>query len=193
MTAQLHAAAQAGDLAQTQAELAAGASPNWADENGETPLMAAARNGHLEVVQALLAAGADVHARDANDWTALFKACHNPELDAGFAPVVQALVDAGADVNARIFYGITPLMLAAGGGEGAVCEVLLNAGAEAKAANDGGRTALAMAKERYFVDVINLLHEAEGFVPETEGSCSSTGRRGPSDAQVVSFIKRPMH
>lgn len=193
MTAQLHAAALAGDLSLIQAQLQAGADPNWVDDSGETPLMAAARVGELEVVRALLAAGADVHARDANDWTALFKACHNPELDAGFAQVVQALVDAGADVNARIFYGITPLMLAAGGGEAAVCEVLLNAGAEVKAANDGGRTALAMAKERFFVDVINLLHEAEGFVPETEGSCSSTGRRGPSEAKVVSFIKRPLH
>lgn len=193
MTAQLYTAAQAGDLPQLQAQLQAGASPGWTDENGETPLMAAAKNGHLEVVKALLEAGADVHAKDANDWTALFKACHNPELDAGFAPVVQALVEAGADVNGRIFYGITPLMLAAGGGEAAVCEVLLNAGAEVKAANDGGRTALAMAKERFFVDVINLLHDAEGYVPETEGACSSTGRQGPSDAKVVNFIKRPTH
>jgi len=106
---------------------------------------------------------------------------------------VRALVEAGADVNARIFYGITPLMLAAGGGEGAVCEVLLEAGADVNATNDGGRTALQMAKERHWVDVINLLHEATGFVPETEGACSSTGRKGPSEAKVVNFMKRPLH
>jgi hypothetical protein len=50
-----------------------------------------------------------------------------------------------------------------------------------------------MAKERHWVDVINLLHEATGFVPETEGACSTgAGPRGPSDASVISFMpKRP--
>lgn len=193
MTAELMAAAQVGDSARIRELLDADADPNWADENGVTPLMAAAHVGHLETVQTLIAAGADVNARDASDFTALFKAAYNPEMDCGFAPVVQALVDAGADVNARIFYGITPPMLAAGGGEGAVCEVLLNAGADVNATNDGGRTALAMAKERRWVDVINLLHEATDYVPETEGACSSTGRKGPSEAKVVNFMKRPLH
>lgn len=195
MTATLQSAAQAGDLQQVNDILSAGADVNGVDGEGNTALHLAAFHGHLEVVQALLAAGADANAQDAQGWTPVFKAAYNHELDCGFAPVVQALVEAGADVNKRIFYGLTPLMLAAGGGEAAVCEVLLNAGAEVKAANDGGRTALAMAKERFFVDVINLLHEAEGFVMETEGvSCASGVRKGPpSEAKVVNFIKRPAH
>ncbi|MCS6787484.1 MAG: ankyrin repeat domain-containing protein [Thiobacillaceae bacterium] len=193
MSAELLEAARAGDTARLTALLAAGVSPDWADENGMTALMAAAQVGQLEAVQALIAAGADVNRRDAREFTALFYAVHNPELDCGFAPVVQALVDAGADVNARIFFGITPLMLAAGGGEGAVCEVLIKAGADVHAVNDGGRTALAMAKERHWVDVINLLHEATGFVPETEGACASTGHKGPSEAKVINFVRRPLH
>ncbi|MEW5787884.1 MAG: ankyrin repeat domain-containing protein [Pseudomonadota bacterium] len=196
MSQDLFSAAQGGDLDGVTSRISAGADPNWTAESGDTPLMAAAGQGHLAVVQALLAAGARVDARNADEWTALFKAAYNHEQDCGYAPVVKALVDAGADVNARIFYGLTPLMLAAGAGEAAVCEVLLEAGADVKAANDGGRTALAMAKERFFVDVINLLHEAEGFVMETEGggSCAS-GRKGPAGdgAQVVNFMKRPMH
>ena len=195
MTATLHSAAQAGDLQQVQALLAGGADVNGADADGSTALHLAAFNGHLDVVRALLAAGADANAQDAQGWTPIFKAAYNHEMDCGFAPVAQALVEAGANVNQRIFYGLTPLMLAAGGGEAAVCEVLLNAGAEVKAANEGGRTALAMAKERFFVDVINLLHEAEGYVMETEGvSCASGLRKGPpSEAKVVNFIKRPTH
>jgi len=195
MSATLQSAAQAGDLQRVQDLLDGGAAVNGVDAEGNTALHLAAFNGHLDVVKALLAAGADANAQDAQGWTPIFKAAYNHEMDCGFAPVVQALVDAGADVNHRIFYGLTPLMLAAGGGEAAVCEVLLNAGAEVKAANDGGRTALAMAKERFFVDVINLLHEAEGFVMETEGvSCASGLRKGPpSEAKVVNFMKRPTH
>lgn len=192
MSAELFAAAKTGDAETLRRLIAAGANPNTADEDGQTPLHIAAFEGHLGAVQALLDAGADVNARDAMQWTPIFKAAYNHEQDCGYAPVVKALADAGADVNARIGFGLTPLMLAAGGGEGAVCEVLLNAGADAMASNEGGRTALQMAKERHWVDVINLLHEATGFVPETEGACS-TGRKGPSDQKVVNFMKRPTH
>lgn len=194
MPAALHAAALAGDSAQVRDLLAAGSDPNERDESGSTALHIAALQGHLEVVQALLAAGADANVQDANGWAPIFKGAYNHELDCGYAPVVQALIDAGADVNARIFYGLTPLMLAAGAGEAAVCAVLLAAGAEVKAQNEGGRTALMMAKERFYVDVINLLHEAEGYVMETEGvSCSSGIRKGPPQdgAQVISFMPRP--
>jgi ankyrin repeat protein len=193
MSQALFDAATAGDLNQIHSLLAAGASPNWADASGTTPLMAAAMQGRTDVVQALIDAGAEVDATDANGWTALFKAAYNHELDTGFAPVVKSLINAGANPNATIHFGITPLMLAAGGGEGAVCEVLLEAGADPKAINEAGRSALQMAKERHWVDVINLLHDATGFAAETEGSCSSTGHHGPSDASVVNFMPRRSH
>lgn len=192
MSAELFSAAKSGDTEVLRRLIAAGASPNSANDEGQTPLHIAAFEGHLGAVQALIDSGADVNARDAMQWTPIFKAAYNHEQDCGYAPVVKALVDAGADVNARIGFGLTPLMLAAGGGEGAVCEVLLNAGADAMASNEAGRTALQMAKERHWVDVINLLHEATGFVPETEGACS-TGRKGPSEQNVINFMKRPTH
>ncbi len=138
MSAELLAAAQAGDADTVRRLLAAGAHANEPDEAGQTALHLAAQGGHLEAVHALLEAGADANARDANAWTPLFKAAYNHELDCGYAPVVKALVEAGAEVDARIFYGLTPLMLAAGAGEAAVCEVLLNAGADVKAANGQG-------------------------------------------------------
>jgi uncharacterized protein len=193
MSAAFLAAAQAGDSAQVRSLIAAGANPNELNEAGEGALHLAALNGHLDVVNILLEAGADANLRDANEWTPIFKAAYNHELDRGFAPVVKALIDHGGDVNARIFYGITPLMLAAGGGEAAVCEALLDAGADVKAANEGERTALMMAKERFYVDVINLLYEAEGMVMETEGgTCSSGARKGPEGegTKVISFIPR---
>jgi uncharacterized protein len=193
MSAELLSAAQTGDTEAVRRLLAAAANPDWADESGITALMVAAQQGHSETATALINAGANVHAVDANGWSALFKAAYNHELDTGFAPIVKALIEAGANPNATIHFGITPLMLAAGGGEGMVCEVLLAAGADPKAVNEAGRTALQMAKERHWVDVINLLQEAVGFVPETEGTCSTTGRRAPSDASVVSFMPRRSH
>jgi hypothetical protein len=58
-----------------------------------------------------------------------------------------------------------------------------------------------MVKERFFVDVINLLHDAEGYVMETgdggspAGACGTKAAPGglSSDAKVVNFMKRPMH
>jgi ankyrin repeat protein len=151
-------------------------------------LMVAAHAGDLAQVQRLLAAGTDVNTRDENGWSALMHACYNAELKRGFADVVQALIDAGADIEAPIGYGVRPLMLAAGYGETAVVEALLKAGADVQAKNEGGYTALMMVKQKHYVDVVNLLHEAEQLAGVGEGSCASKNAPG---ANVVTFMKRP--
>lgn len=192
MTVDLFSAARAGDLTAVQAALGhPEASLTATAEAGDTALHIAARAGHLDVVNALLAAGAPVDTQNELGWTPLFCAAYNSELDCGFAPIVKRLIEAGARVDQRIAFGITPLMLAAGAGEAAVCQELLAAGADIKAVNESGRTALMMVKERHFVDVINLLHEAEGYVMETEGVCPSTGKRAPGDTRVVQLIRKP--
>jgi len=137
---------------------------------------------------ALIEGGADVNARDALGWSPLMKAAYNAELNRGFAEVVQALIDAGADIEAPIGYGVRPLMLAAGYGETAVVEVLLKAGRDVLAQNEGGYTALMMVKQKHYVDVVNLLHEAEQLAGVGEGSCSSKNTPGSS---VITFMKRP--
>ena len=149
-------------------------------------LLQAAAAGDLARVRELLAAGADVNATDAQGWGPLMKAVYNPDLDRGFPDVVRALIAAGANVEAPITYGIRPLMLAAGYGETAVVAVLLEAGADVLARNDGGLTALMMVKEKFYVDTINLLHEAERDAGVGEGSCST---KNAPDSQVVTFLK----
>lgn len=149
-------------------------------------LMDAAHAGDLKMVRHLLAAGADANARDEAGWTALMKACYNPEQKRGFADVAQALVDAGADIEAPIGYGVRPLMLAAGYGETAVVEVLLRAGADVLARNEGGYTALMMVKQKHYVDVVNLLHEAEQLAGIGEGGCASKNAPGE---HVITFLK----
>ena len=116
------------------------------------------------------------------------KACYNAELKRGFADVVKLLIDGGANIEAPIGYGVRPLMLAAGYGETAVVEALLQAGADVLAQNEGGYTALMMVKQKHYVDVVNLLHEAEQLAGLGEGSCASKNAPG---SNVITFMKRP--
>jgi len=192
MSQELFAAAQSGDAAQLKALLDAGADHAAVDEAGETALMHAAHAGHLMAVQQLLTAGADVNAKSPQGWTALAKAAYNGETGCGYVEVIKVLQDAGASLDERIFFGITPLMLAAGGGDAAVVEWLINNGADALAANEGGRTARMMADDKFYVDVINLLHEAEQQLGvSVDGSCSST--KSVVKPQVVNLMKPTTH
>lgn len=184
MSEALLAAIRSGDLDAVR-RLATPESVRAADAEGRTPLMHAARLGRTEMIAPLVAAGAEIEAADAQRFTALFHACYNGDEDRGHAETVQALLDAGADKEARIGYGVRPLMYAAGNGETAVVEVLLKAGADAVARNEGGRTALMMVKDRDYVDVINLLHEAE-LALGGEGC----GTRNAPGMQVVTFLKK---
>ena len=192
MSQELFAAAQSGDAAQVSTLLAAGASHAATDEAGETALMHAAHAGHVAVVQLLIAAGADVNAKSPQGWTALAKAAYNGETERGYVEVIEVLHQAGASLDERIFFGITPLMLAAGGGDGPVVEWLINAGADVLAVNEGGRTARLMANDKFYVDVINLLTDAERQLGVSEdGSCPTT--KSVVKPQVVNLMKPTTH
>jgi ankyrin repeat protein len=192
MSQELFDAAKAGDAAQVKNLLGNGADHAATDEAGETALMHAAHGGHIAAVQVLLAAGADVNAKSPQGWTALAKASYNGETERGYVEVIEVLHEAGASLDERIFFGITPLMLAAGGGDASVVEWLINAGADVLTANEGGRTARMMADDKFYVDVINLLHEAEQQLGvSVDGSCSST--QGVAKPQVVNLMKPSTH
>lgn len=188
MSKELIEAVQAGNVAEVRRMLAAGADVNSRDEAGATLLMQAAQAGNLAMVEAVIDAGADVNASDERGWTALVKAVYNHEQKRGFGDVVRALIEAGANIEVAIGYGVRPLMLAAGYGETDVVAALLEAGADPLARNDGGYTALMMVKQKNYVDVINLLHEAEQMAGLGEGSCASKNAPG---SNVITFMKRP--
>ncbi len=191
MSQELFAAALSGDAEKIKQLLDAGSNHAATDEAGETALMHAARAGHLDAVKVLIAAGADVHAKSPQGWTALAKAAYNGETERGYVEVTEVLHEAGASLNDAIFFGITPLMLAAGGGDASVVEWLINNGADVLTANEGGRTARMMADDKYYVDVINLLHEAEQQLGVTVDGSGSVGR--VAKPQVVNLMKPAAH
>ncbi len=189
MATPLFAAIQAGNLGQVQALLQAGTECEARNEEDMTPLMLAANQGHQEIVEALIKHGADVNAKNTQGWTALMKAIYNYGLDRGFPGIVSILVAAGSEIETEISYGTRPLMLAAGYGQAEVIELLLAAGADVLARNEGGLTARTMAEYKDYVQVINQLYEAELRTNDhVSGACSSKGAAG---ASVIRFTQNP--
>jgi len=195
MSTELLNAVLAGDVAKTTALLKSGADCNSSNGEGATLLMLAAGAGNFEMVEMLLAAGANVDATDARGWTPLMKALFNYELNRGFPDVVSVLIDAGADIEHQVSYGTRPLMIAAGYGEAAVVDVLLAAGADTGAMNEGGRTARTMAETKDYVEVVNQLHMHDLRNSDGKKSGCSTGSasKAAPGVNVVNFVRKPLH
>lgn len=122
-------AAEAGDVAEVRALLAAGVPALDRDEGGWTALHAAAVRGYPEVIRVLLATGADVDVLDEGSFTPLLNAAGEAE-----GPTVALLIEAGADVNYNEpTLGWTPLSRAAEHSNVEVLALLLEAGADPNA------------------------------------------------------------
>src|SRR5262249_38505794 len=106
--------------------LKAGADPNTALPEGETPLMTAARSGSVEAVSALAAHGADINRQETwRGQTALMWAAAE-----GHAEMLRALLAHGADLHARSNGGFTALLFAVREGKIGAVKTLLEAGAD---------------------------------------------------------------
>jgi ankyrin repeat protein len=100
-------------------------SANSADFFGRSVLQRAASAGYDDVAQALVAAGANLHSRDENTNSILPSAAYS-----GMNWLVEACLDAGEDVDTQNYYGYTPLMEAAKGGQIETMGLLLKHGAK---------------------------------------------------------------
>lgn len=135
-------------------------------KNYDSPWRIAVENGHLSLAEYLLEVG-DGDDIDDNDWrTAAEKghtslAAHLLEMgdgddidgddllmvtEIGDFQLVRILLNSGAiEVNATDGLGMTPLMIAARDGNGALVSLLLDAGGERGVGDEDGRTALMHA------------------------------------------------
>ena len=152
-------AADNDDIAQLHALLAGGADVNAPDTQGATPLHLAAAGNNLTVVNALLDAGADVNARAENDDTPLHRAVARAK------PRHPPATTHPYNAPPRLSGEVGPGDPAAADRDTALVAALVRAGADLKARNDSGETALARAARHGNARFVSKLLEL-GAPPE---------------------------
>lgn len=129
----------------------AGARVNISNDLGQPVIHRAAEAGQLRVVQALIEKKAKLNQK-ASGTTPLLIAIQNRQSQCAIE-----LVKAGADISIASRLRETPLACAAGLGLADVVAALLKAGANPKAKDSNGRTALMIANEKEHSAVVTLL------------------------------------
>ncbi|HEU4686994.1 MAG TPA: ankyrin repeat domain-containing protein [Vicinamibacterales bacterium] len=155
----LFAAIRSGSVPEVERLLTGGASTDGVDADGTPALMAATLFGGADLVKLLLDRGADPNRPGVGGTTALMWAVPNLEK-------VRLLVARGANVNAQSDTGRTPLLVAAGyPGTVDVLQLMLRSGADLRAQDKGGTTALALAIRASDISVVRFLVE-RGLDPD---------------------------
>ena len=151
-------AAYEGDMGKVRSGIESGMDVNGFDSTQKlTALHMAAYNGHTEIVDYLLKKGATVDCRDRDKKTPLIHACTGP-----FSATVKALIKAGADVNAIDgTEGFTPLMMAAGLGQGEIVEILLSNQANITKKDEDQETAIDHARNAGHEAIVKRLESAK--------------------------------
>jgi ankyrin repeat protein len=154
-------AIQRGDTALVSRLIESGISPNVKDDDGVPALMLATLVADAACVELLLKRGADANQADSAGATALMWAV--PDI-----AKVRVLLEHGANVNAKSKSGRTPLLIAAAyPGTVDLLDLLLARGADLRAKDNPGFSALAMALRSSDIEVVRFLVD-KGLDPKDE-------------------------
>ncbi len=139
---------------------------SWPD----APVADAAQSGDLEALRALLRDGADVNASQGDGMTALHWAAYGGQLE-----MIEVLVYAGANLEAVTRVAdYTPLMVATRTGHGDAAVLLLDAGADPRAATVTGVTPLHFAAGAGQTQAVEALIAAGAEVDARESKMGQT-------------------
>ena len=114
----------------------------------------ASQNGQVEVVKSLLEGGAQINWQTNDGTSALHTASQNGHVD-----VAKLLLGKVAKVDLLNNDQCSPLMMACEHGQTAVTQVLLDHDADTYLRNKKNQTALEIAKENNYLDIISLFAE----------------------------------
>jgi uncharacterized protein len=170
-------AVRAGQRSVVRVLIDAGAGLDARDQDGRTALMEAARRKEAIFALDLVAAGADVNVTDNEGWTALMFAAREGTLAAARA-IVRSPKQSTLDALAK---ETSALSLAAERGRLALVRMLIEAGANVRKPEIGGRSLQLAAQAEHF-DVVRTLMEAKaplGFSAwENEPPLQAAAARG---------------
>lgn len=163
-----------------EAMLRGGANANYADINGNTPLIVVSSQGNLSAFQKLTAYKANVNAANKYGMTPLLYA-----IKGGHNDVARALLSRNdTDINKANNNNQTPLFYAAYTGNTSIAQDLLELGADYKKADNRGITPLLAAQKQgkaatakaisEFIFVANLPRDKKGNIIREEKKNIST-------------------
>jgi ankyrin repeat protein len=137
-----------------------GADINIRGNDGSTALIAAGSNSQ-ELVEILISKGADVKAKMV-DGTGVFTQCINGILmESVSIQLAEILLSNGADINESAttgpVAGYTPLMIATRNNKPELVNFLILNGSDVNARSMDGSTALSLAVQKGYQDIIDVL------------------------------------
>jgi len=133
---------------------------NFKGEAGRTPLMWAAANS-LPITKILIENGADIKARADDGMTAFLQCCFGILSKKVTTEILDVLLENGASINDALTSkdapGWTALLFASVNCDYDLAKYLIQHGANVNHTSDEGTTALSLAKQEKFDNIIMLL------------------------------------